>query len=84
MSQILISKKKSLKIKLTKEVQGLVVVQGQVVTLSLNETFQAGRGKPTDSLNAARRQALTNYRLTNLHLSTCFARLEEIQALNKA
>ena len=83
MNQILISKKKSLKIKLTKEVQGLVVVQDQAVTLFLNETFQAGKGKPIDSLNAARRQALTNYRLTNLHLSTCFARLAEMQAQNK-
>ena len=77
MNQILIQKKKSLKLKLNKEVQGLAV------TLLMKEIYQAGKGKQIGSLNEVRRQALTSYRLTNLHLSTCFARLAEIQALNK-
>ena len=77
MNQILIQKKKSLKLKLNKEVQGLAV------TLLTKEIYQAGKGKPIGSLNEVRRQALTSYRLTNLHLSTCFARLAETQALNK-
>ena len=80
MSQILISKNKHLKIKLIKLTKEDHV---PVVTLFLNKTSQAGKGKPIGSLSEARRQALTNYRLTNLHLSTCFARSVEIQAQNK-